>query len=202
MNQGVMENVPNKTASVTDDPEPHALPLGTSALLLDIDGTLLDLAPSPHEVYVPPKLASSLSRLLARTAGALALVSGRSLSDIDRIFAPMLFPAVGGHGAEMRISIESEAVAAHAPPMNPDLIQRFAAIAELHPGILVENKGYSLALHFRKAPDVERAIYDRGIGNTRRPAERAHRGAAGQVRLRDQAFGIYQGDRRDRTDVA
>ena len=69
--------------------------------------------------------------------------------------------AVGGHGAEMRISIESEAVAAHAPPMNPDVIQRFAAIAELHPGILVENKGYSLALHFRKAPDVERAIYDR-----------------------------------------
>ena len=109
---------------------------------------------------MPPKLASSLSRLLSRIDGALALVSGRSLNDIDRIFAPVLFPAVGGHGAEMRISIESEAVAAHAPPMEPDLTDVLHAIAELHPGILVENKGYSLALHFRKAPDVERAIYD------------------------------------------
>jgi trehalose 6-phosphate phosphatase len=128
--------------------------------LLDIDGTLLDLAPSPNEVQVPPGLANSLSRLLERTDGALALVSGRSLSDIDRIFAPMLFPAVGGHGAEMRISSQSEAVAAGAPPMNQDLIRRFAAIAELHAGILVENKGYSLALHYRKAPDAERSIYD------------------------------------------
>lgn len=161
MNQGVTGTVPNKTASVPDDVEPRTLPLGTSALLLDIDGTLLDLAPSPSEVRVPPTLASSLARLLSRTGGALALVSGRSLRDIDRIFAPALFPAVGGHGAEMRISVESEAVAAHAPPMNPDLMRRFAAISELHPGILVENKGYSLALHFRKAPDVELAIYDR-----------------------------------------
>jgi trehalose 6-phosphate phosphatase len=155
-----METVPKKTASLADDTEPQRLPLGASALLLDIDGTLLDLAPSPNEVRVPPGLATSLSRLLERTDGALALVSGRSLRDIDRIFAPMLFPAVGGHGAEMRISTESEAVAAHAPPMNEDLIRRFAAIAELNAGILVENKGYSLALHFRKVPDAEQAIYD------------------------------------------
>ena len=72
----------------------------------------------------------------------------------------MLLPAVGGHGAEMRISSDSEAVAAQAPPMNEDLMRRFAAVAELHAGILVENKGYSLALHFRKAPDSEQAIYD------------------------------------------
>jgi trehalose 6-phosphate phosphatase len=160
MNQDLMEDVPKKTAFKADDPGSHMLPLRESALLLDIDGTLLDIAPSPSEVRVPPKLATSLSRLLTRTDGALALVSGRSLSDIDRVFAPMLFPAVGGHGAEMRISAESEAVAAHAPPMNADLIRRFAAIAELHAGILVENKGYSLALHFRKVPDAEQAIYD------------------------------------------
>ncbi|HEX7727142.1 MAG TPA: trehalose-phosphatase [Rhizomicrobium sp.] len=160
MNQDVMQTVPNTIVPLSAMPDIRMPPLGTCALLLDIDGTLLDLAPSPHEVRVPPKLAKTLVQLLARTGGALALVSGRSLSDIDRIFAPMLFPAVGGHGAEMRISIESEAVASRAPPMNPDLIRRFAAIAALDAGILVEDKGYSLALHFRRAPDAEKAIYD------------------------------------------
>jgi hypothetical protein len=57
------------------------------AILLDIDGTLLDLAPTPREVWVPPGLAKTLNRLLVRTSGALALVSGRSLNDIDLIFA-------------------------------------------------------------------------------------------------------------------
>ena len=57
-------------------------------VLLDIDGTLLDLAPTPREVWVPPGLAKTLNRLLEKTSGALALVSGRSLNDIDLIFAP------------------------------------------------------------------------------------------------------------------
>jgi len=159
MNQDV-GTVPKKTIAPTADPGLRIPPLSRCALLLDIDGTLLDLAPSPHEVRVPPKLAKTLPALLTRTNGAMALVSGRSLSDIDRIFAPMLFPAVGGHGAEMRISVENEAVASRAPPMNPDLIRRFASIAALNPDILVEDKGYSLALHFRRAPDAEKAIYD------------------------------------------
>ena len=131
-----------------------------SAILLDIDGTLLDLAPTPREVWVPPGLAKTLNRLLERTSGALALVSGRSLNDIDLIFAPELFPAVGGHGAEMRISQDSEAVATHAPPMDRELKRRLAAIAKLSPGILLEDKGYSLALHYRLAPHAEKAIYE------------------------------------------
>jgi trehalose 6-phosphate phosphatase len=134
--------------------------LDQSAILLDIDGTLLDLAPTPREVWVPPGLAETLNRLLARTSGALALVSGRSLNDIDLIFAPEQFPAVGGHGAEMRISQDSEAVATHAPPMDRELKRRLAAIAKLSPGILLEDKGYSLALHYRLAPHAERAIYE------------------------------------------
>jgi trehalose 6-phosphate phosphatase len=129
------------------------------ALLLDIDGTLLDLAPTPREVWVPPGLAKTLNRLLIRTSGALALVSGRSLNDIDLIFAPEQFPAVGGHGAEMRLSPDSEAVATHAPPMDKELKRRLAAIARLSPGILLEDKGYSLALHYRLAPHAEKAIY-------------------------------------------
>src|SRR6185437_1520101 len=113
---------------------PH---LSQTAILLDIDGTLLDLAPTPREVWVPPGLAKTLNGLLARTSGALALVSGRSLNDIDLIFAPEQFPAVGGHGAEMRLSTDNEAVAAHAPPMDKELKLRLAAIAKLSPGILL-----------------------------------------------------------------
>ena len=134
--------------------------LDQSAILLDIDGTLLDLAPTPREVWVPPGLAKTLNRLLEKTSGALALVSGRSLNDIDLIFAPEQFPAVGGHGAEMRISVDNESVATHAPPMDKELKRRLAAIARLSPGILLEDKGYSLALHYRLAPHAEKAIYE------------------------------------------
>src|SRR3974390_544690 len=134
--------------------------LGECAILLDIDGTLLDLAPTPREVWVPPGLANTLIRLRDKTLGALALVSGRSLNDIDLIFAPDQFPAIGGHGAEMRLSIDSEAVATHAPPMDKELKRRLAAIAKLSPGILLEDKGYSLALHYRLAPHAEKAIYE------------------------------------------
>jgi trehalose 6-phosphate phosphatase len=149
--EGVPETVPVPRSLV-----PH---LSESAILLDIDGTLLDLAPTPREVWVPPGLAKTLNRLLARTNGALALVSGRSLNDIDLIFAPEQFPAVGGHGAEMRIGTDNEAVASHAPPMDKELKRRLAAIARLSPGILLEDKGYSLALHYRLAPHAEKAIY-------------------------------------------
>ena len=153
---------PPEEASPRRIPAPDELArrLDEYALLLDIDGTLLDLAPTPREVWVPPGLANTLNRLLERTAGALALVSGRSLNDIDLIFAPEQFPAVGGHGAEMRLSIDNEAVATHAPPMDKELKRRLAAIAKLSPGILLEDKGYSLALHYRLAPHAEKAIYE------------------------------------------
>ncbi|MGB9113836.1 trehalose-phosphatase [Bradyrhizobium sp.] len=156
----VRENVPQPgRASSKLAASELAQRLSEYAFLLDIDGTLLDLAPTPREVWVPPDLAETLSCLHDRTSGALALVSGRSLNDIDLIFAPEQFPAVGGHGAEMRISGDSEAVATHAPPMDKELKRRLAAIAKLSPGILLEDKGYSLALHYRLAPHAEKAIY-------------------------------------------
>src|SRR5436190_19502537 len=145
-----------ETVPVPSSLVPH---LSETAVLLDIDGTLLDLMPTPREVWVPPDLTKTLNRLYQRTGGALALVSGRSLNDIDLIFAPDQFPAIGGHGAEMRIEAESEAVAAHAPPLDKELKRRLAAIAKLSPGILLEDKGYSLALHYRLAPHAEKAIY-------------------------------------------
>ena len=149
--EGVPETVPVPRSLVSH--------LSETAILLDIDGTLLDLMPTPREVWVPPGLTKTLNRLFARTNGALAMVSGRSLNDIDLIFAPEQFPAVGGHGAEMRIDPDSESVAAHAPPLDKELKRRLAAIAHLSPGILLEDKGYSLALHYRLAPHAEKAIY-------------------------------------------
>src|SRR5450755_2810450 len=129
---------PEKTSpNAISAPSDFARRLEECAILLDIDGGLIE-----------------------KTAGALALVSGRSLNDIDLIFAPEQFPAVGGHGAEMRISVDSESVATHAPPMDKELKRRLAAIARLSPGILLEDKGYSLALHYRLAPHAEKAIYE------------------------------------------
>jgi trehalose 6-phosphate phosphatase len=161
------ENMAEEDIARDDEAVPETVPvprsliphLSQTAILLDIDGTLLDLMPTPREVWVPPGLSRTLNRLMVRTNGALALVSGRSLNDIDLIFAPDQFPAVGGHGAEMRIDPEAESVAAHAPPMDKELKRRLAAIAKLSPGILLEDKGYSLALHYRLAPHAEKAIY-------------------------------------------
>ncbi len=168
MDQNLAELPMTQDMSPEDDEAPDAVPVPSSmvphlsetAVLLDVDGTLLDLAPTPREVWVPPGLAKTLQRLHKRTNGALALVSGRSINDIDLIFAPDQFPAVGGHGAEMRIEGDSEAVAAHAPPLDRELKRRLAAIAKLSPGILLEDKGYSLALHYRLAPHAEKAIFE------------------------------------------
>src|ERR1044072_6549466 len=132
-----------------DDELPDAVPvpgalvphLSECALLLDIDGTLLDFAPTPREVWVPPGLAKTMNRLLERTSGALSLVSGRSLNDIDLLYALCEFPGVGGHGAEMRLSTDSEAVAAHAPPMDKELKKRLAAMPPRRPRILLVDKG-------------------------------------------------------------
>src|SRR3981081_2825310 len=82
---------------------PSLIPnLEECAILLDVDGTILDLAPTPPEVWVPPSLRHAMTRLTERTGGALALVSGRSLSDLDLLFSPLQLPAIGGHGAEFR----------------------------------------------------------------------------------------------------
>jgi trehalose 6-phosphate phosphatase len=127
------------------------------AILLDIDGTILDLAPSPRQVWVPPGLRRTLARLDGLTGGAVALVSGRTLNDIDLLFSPLQLAAIGGHGAELRPAPDA---APHmcAKPLSADLKRKLASLSELGPGILVEDKGYSLALHYRLAPDKADAL--------------------------------------------
>jgi trehalose 6-phosphate phosphatase len=133
-------------------PPPLVSDLRHSAILLDIDGTILDIAPSPRQVWVPAGLRSTLTRLVDRTGGAVALVSGRTINDIDLIFSPLQVAAIGVHGAEMRLRGDAD-VQERIAPLSKGLKRKLAAVAELGPGILVEDKGYSLALHYRLAPD-------------------------------------------------
>lgn len=126
------------------------------ALLLDVDGTLIDFGPTPHEVHVSGELKDSLARLLRLTDGALALVSGRPIADLDRMFAPLRLPAIGGHGAEMRV--QGAGVINSASPLSHDLRRHLADAATPGSGIVVEDKGYSLALHYRKAPQHENRL--------------------------------------------
>lgn len=129
-----------------------------TAILLDIDGTLLDIAPKPHDVLVSSDLRRMLVRLAHRLGGALGLISGRSLADIDYIFDPLRLAVVGGHGAEIRISPDAKPYRMQASPLDPSLKQRFVEIAQLDPGIIIEDKDYSLAIHYRLAPQMGGAV--------------------------------------------
>ena len=130
------------------------------ALLLDIDGTLLDIALTPHDVRVPPALRKTLAILKESTNGAIALVSGRSLSDIDLIFAPLKLSAVGGHGAEIRVGANGKANGVQSRFIDRKTRSRLIEVAEVDEGVIMEDKGYSVALHYRLAPDKQRAIED------------------------------------------
>ena len=121
---------------------------------------MIDFGPSPHEVHVSDGLRDSLARLSRLTDGALALVSGRPIADLDLLFAPLKLPAIGGHGAEMRV--RGDEITSSARPLPDDLRRILADAATPGSGIIVEDKGYSLALHYRKAPQHEdrlRAAY-------------------------------------------
>ena len=123
-----------------------------SALFLDIDGTILDMARTPEAVVVPPELPAALERLRDRLDGALALVSGRSLALIDTLFLPFRPAAVGCHGAEVRGA--QGRVTELAPPI-PDTVRAlFRELAGLYPGLLLEDKVHALALHYRQAPQA------------------------------------------------
>lgn len=137
-----------------------AVNLRDFAILLDVDGTILDIAPTPDGVRAPASLRGSLARLSRMSGGALALVSGRSIGDLDRIFSPLRLPAIGGHGAEFRPRAVGDADRSRVEPLDPELRRRLAAVAVDGPGILVEDKGFSLALHYRLAPEQERRVKD------------------------------------------
>ncbi len=140
--------------SARDAPPP---PADDWALFLDVDGCLLDLADTPDAVVVPDGLRGRLDALQSRLDGALALVSGRSIAMLDALFAPSRFNAVGLHGVERR-SPEEASNGAPPPPELAGIGKAAARLATVYDGVVVEDKGPALALHWRRAPDAEPAL--------------------------------------------
>jgi trehalose 6-phosphate phosphatase len=129
-----------------------------SAILLDVDGTLLDFAPTPLDVVIPPDLTEALGSLRERTGGALAFVSGRTLAELDLFFSPLKLTAIAGHGAELRFADGS--VRRATTFLDPQLKAEIASIADERPGVVVEDKGYSIAVHYRLAPHLGHEVRD------------------------------------------
>lgn len=128
-----------------------------TALFLDIDGTLIDLASRPDGVFVPESLKADLGATSELLGGALALVSGRAVVDIDRLFSPLGLPASGVHGSEFRPRPGEPAL--RLAPLIPDELRAKAQeIVDEHPGALLEDKGIAIALHWRLAPQFGTAI--------------------------------------------
>lgn len=134
-------------------PPPPGLHADAIALFLDVDGTLVDIEREPGAVHVPERLCQILGDLKQATDGALALVSGRSLKQLDRLFSPLRLSAAGLHGLERR-NLRTEVVRAKPNPAIFDAArERLRAFADQHPGLLLEDKGLTLALHYRQAPE-------------------------------------------------
>ena len=125
------------------------------ALFLDVDGTLLEIAATPDAVKVPAALRNTLQLAAARENGALALISGRCIGELDQLFAPCVFPVAGQHGLERRDAqgrffrpeVDTKALAAAREVLLP--------LQAKHAGLLLEDKGTAIAMHFRLAPRFE-----------------------------------------------
>jgi trehalose 6-phosphate phosphatase len=142
-------------------PLPQSIDLSGAALLLDVDGTLLDIAATPDGVVVPATLRASLHDLLVQSRGAVALVSGRTIDTLDRLFAPLKCPAIGGHGAEMRLSSDGQVLKQHSSRLNDSLRGRLQELTKIDPALLVEDKLHSVAVHYRLAPKREADLKQR-----------------------------------------
>jgi trehalose 6-phosphate phosphatase len=125
------------------------------ALFLDVDGTLLDIAGTPGGVTTPSGLVRALTQIERRLAGAVALVSGRPIEELDRLFAPLRLRASGVHGAEMRFDpLEAPRAAPDITELPESLIAALTGALGTIPGVFVESKRYSAAVHFRHAPSA------------------------------------------------
>jgi trehalose 6-phosphate phosphatase len=138
----------------------HAVPLPQTAwcLFLDVDGTLLELADSPGGVSVDESLMPLLERLRAAAGGALALVSGRTIQNLDELLGNPMLPAAGLHGCERRDAGGRLHVAPIAREQLADVRAGLERMVSRHPGLLLEDKGAGLALHFLKARELEHEL--------------------------------------------
>jgi trehalose 6-phosphate phosphatase len=149
-NKGLGVSGLNKAGAVLAEPEKWAL-------FIDIDGTLLGVAPTPDAVMVPAGLVQLLDGLANGLGGALAILTGRRVADADRLFAPLKLVASGVHGTELR-SEPGGPITTLAPAIPSDVIGAMNNIAGIASGILVEQKGCGVAVHYRNAPLARQAL--------------------------------------------
>lgn len=126
------------------------------ALFLDMDGVLAPMAPTPDAVVPTARRTAALKAVEARLSGRVAIVSGRTLAEIDRISDHALMSGSGVHGLERRLkdgSIRRKTADAGVA----EAMKAFEAFAAVRPGVIVEDKGVSVGLHYRQAPDEARA---------------------------------------------
>lgn len=127
------------------------------AIFLDFDGTLVDIALTPVDVHVPAELPRLLRGVQARAGGALAILTGRPIAAIDSFLAPLRLPMGGIHGAEIRLP---DGTMARRDP-SAALVEIRARLKEFiarRPGLLLEDKGIALAVHYRAAPELRREV--------------------------------------------
>lgn len=134
--------------------------LPRAALLLDLDGTLLDIAPTPDAVIVPPDLLISLRTLRSRLNGALAIISGRPVEQIESLL-PDTIPAIAGeHGGAFRFAPGTPLERPDLPTPPDAWFAAGARIVAAHPGALFERKSHGFVLHYRAAPEHGPALRD------------------------------------------
>lgn len=129
------------------------------ALFLDVDGTIVDIAARPEDVVVLPELHATLIELRERLGGALALVSGRPIATLDALFAPLRLDAAGLHGLEVRAGDQIETQVSSEAAMRGIVNYLKLEVADWA-GVLVEDKGATVALHFRQAPERQGMVLD------------------------------------------
>lgn len=127
------------------------------ALFIDIDGTLLGVAPTPDAVCVPPGLIPVLDSVRRGLGGAAAVLTGRQVADADRLFAPLRFVACGVHGTELRAE-PGGPITTLAPEIPASIVQAMTKISGIAAGVLIEHKGCGVAVHYRNAPRAQRAL--------------------------------------------
>ena len=138
--------------------EPPAHPGAAWALFLDFDGTLIELAATPDAVVVPLGLREVLGACANAFGGAVAIVSGRPIAALDAMLSPLKLPAAGLHGLELRLADGTVEQAAGGAAGLAGLRARFMSLVREDARLVVEDKGSSLALHFRRAPEREREL--------------------------------------------
>ena len=132
---------------------PH-IDVRESALFLDLDGTVLDIAARPELVVMSNAVRHALEVIETVGGFALALVSGRSLADLDHIVSPLRLPAAASHGAELRPDPDGPVLRTSWKP-DPAVVADIEALTQAHQELIVESKTASIAIHFRAKPDLE-----------------------------------------------